>query len=97
MSKEILLAIQESNAKLDRLISIMTKEQSHWVDPDEAADILGFAITKSGSHRRRVRWLIDQGYITQYRRGKPFMYWREQLELISKKIAKGEIKPTGRI
>lgn len=100
MSEAILEAIQENNTKLDRLIAMMMSKNtkpSDWVDPDQAAKILGFPIVKSKSHRRRVRWLADKGFLVKFRAGKPFMYWREELEAVSKKIASGEIVPAGRV
>ena len=69
--------------------------RSDWVDPDEAATILGIQLQKSGNHRRRVRWLAEKGFLVKYRPGKPPAYWREELEKVSAKIARGEIAYIG--
>lgn len=95
MSEAILDAVRENTARLDRLILLLGKAPLDWVDPDEAATILGIRLTKSGHHRRRVRWLAKQGFLKKFRPGKPFLYWRSELKEVAKKIEAGEVVPAG--
>lgn len=95
--EELLQAIQENTRVVSRLVHLMEAREtrSNWVDPDEAATILGIQLQKSGNHRRRVRWLAEKGFLVKYRPGKPPAYWREELEKVSAKIARGEIAYIG--
>ncbi len=96
---ELLQAIQENTKVVSRLVSLMEAREtrSDWVDPDEAATILGIPLQPSGIHRRRVRWLAEKGFLTRYRPGKPPAYWREELEKVNVRISRGEISYIGKI
>lgn len=95
---EVLLAIKENTAALNQLIKLIQDKEtrSDWVDPEEAAVILGLNITKSKVHRANLRWLIKVGFLKQFRPGRPPVYYRNELERVSKKIASGEIGYVGR-
>ncbi len=98
MDAEYLQALKENTAAVKELVSLMKAKEtrSDWVDPEEAAVILGLNITKGRVHRSNLRWLIKQGFVKQFRPGRPYKYYRNELEKISKKIASGDIGHIGR-
>jgi len=94
MDTTILQAIQENTAAMNRLISLMeAKEtQSEWVDPEEAARILGINVTKGNHHRRRINAMVQRGIVTTFIEGRPFKYLRTELEKVAAKRMRGEIE-----
>lgn len=98
MDAEYLQALKENTAAMQELIGLMKAKEtrSDWVDPEEAAVILGLTITKAKVHRANLRWLIKQGFVKQFRSGRPYKYYRNELEKVSKKIASGDIAYVGR-
>ncbi len=98
MDANILHALLENTAAINQLIGLIRAKEtrSDWVDPEEAAVILGLTITKANNHRKQLNWLIRQGFLKQFRSGRPPVYFREELERVSKKIANGEIGYVGR-
>ncbi len=97
MDAEYLQALKENTAAMQELIGLMKAKEtrSDWVDPEAAAVILGFKITKAENHRSKIRWLIKHGFLKQFRTGRPPHYYRTELEVISKKIATGDIAYVG--
>lgn len=97
MDTEVIQAIQENTAALNQLIQLIQAKEtrSDWVDPEEAAVILGLKITKAGRHRAKIRWLVKYNFIKQYQTGRPYKYYRTELEKVSKKIATGDIAYIG--
>lgn len=90
--------------KLNQLISLQTKhheavlalvdasrQPSSWIGPDEAAEILGFNITRSGSHRVRISWLCRQGFITKFQATRPRRYDRADVQACAEKLRNGKI------
>lgn len=68
-----------------------SKAPSPWIGPDEAAELLGFNITKSGSHRVRITWLCRQGFITKFRSSRPRRYDRADVLQCAEKLRNGKI------
>ena len=98
MISDVLQALLENTAAMNRLIDLIQAKEtrSDWVDPEAAAVILGLNITTANNHRKQLNWLIRQGFLKQFRQGRPPVYFREELERVSKKIANGEIGYVGR-
>lgn len=82
---------EEQNILLLKMMEAEEKAQNSWIDPEEAAAILGLNITPSKSHRHRVAWLTRQGFITKFRPGRPPMYDRADVEACAEKIRQGKI------
>lgn len=93
MDANILQAIQENTAAMNRLISIIEAREtrSEWVDPEEAAVILGLNVTKGRQHRKNINAMISRGLIKTFIEGRPFKYARTELEQLASKRLKGEI------
>ena len=88
---EIEQKLDRLTTTLERWINLQEEQMLDWIEPDPACLLLGFKPTKSGSHRRRLKQLMDRGFLTNVRKGKPNLYDREQILLISKKLKTGEI------
>ncbi len=93
--REFQALLQENKEVMREMLQYLKKQDSDWCDPDEAAELLGFRITKSGHHRRKVSWLAKQGFIERFREGSPWSYWREDVKTVSIRLAKGEIYMPG--
>lgn len=76
---------------LTNFLRVQQAQELDWCSGDEAAKLLGMKLTKSGTHRRRVAWLAKQGFIPRFRAGNPYMYWRDDVKVLSPKIASGEV------
>ena len=98
MNSNVLQALLENTAAMQKLIELIEAKEtrSDWVDPEEAARILGLNITAANNHRKQLNWLINKGFLKQFRMGRPPVYYRSELEKVSRKIACGEIGYVGR-
>ena len=84
--------------KLDTLIGemkrvgdLLEKNQSEWIDPDDACLILGIQRHKSNSHRRKLQLARERGFLTKFRDGKPIMYNRAEVHQLSIRIREGKV------
>lgn len=93
MDTNIVQALQENTAAMNRLISIIEAREtrSEWVDPEEAARILGINITKANQHRRNINAMVRRGLIKTFIEGRPSKYNRTELEQLASKRTKGDI------
>jgi len=62
-----------------------------WINPEEAAEILGLPITSSRTHTRRLRWYRDQGFLTKYQGRRPISYLRSDVEKLAKRVKNSEV------
>lgn len=62
-----------------------------WLNPEEAAEILGLPITISRTHTRRLRWYRDQGFLTKYNGRRPISYLRSDVEKLAKRVKNNEV------
>lgn len=62
-----------------------------WLNPAEAAEILGLPITSSRTHTRRLRWYRDQGFLTKFQGRRPISYLRTDVEKLAKRIKNSEV------
>lgn len=62
-----------------------------WLNPEEAAEILGLPITSSRTHTRRLRWYRDQGFLTKYNGRRPISYLRTDVEKLAKRVKNNEV------
>lgn len=89
--------------KLDRLENIVADlvetvkkqksqiEASPYVDADLAATTIGIPITPSGTHRRKLSWLNQNGFLTNTVGIRNRHYSREELASVAKLIKSGAI------
>lgn len=84
--------------KFDQLIGVMNKvavllerEQTEWIDPDEACRMLGFKVMKSGSHRRKLQAARERGLLTSFQPGRPIKYNRKEIQQLSEKLSQGAL------
>ena len=89
--KDLITAIQENTAKSSELITLMKREQQPWIGPDEAASLLGFPHTTSGSHRRRVIDAMKRHRPKGVRFGRPNTYYRAAVMDLAKEKALGRV------
>ena len=90
-------ALEANNRVMNKLLNHLEKQATPWVDPDEAAQLLGLPISKSGNHRRKVAYLAKHGFIKRYRSGRPYQYWRDDVVALQPKIANGEVLLPSRV
>lgn len=88
---QLKIALEQNSYVMGEVLNYLKKRDSPWCDPDEAATILGLKISKSGYHRRVVSYLAKKGFVDRFRPGKPYSYWKEDIENLSIKLAKGEV------
>lgn len=99
MDAIILQALERNTAAVHKLIAIMEAKEnpSPWVDPEEAAKILGLNITARKEHRKRINLFINKGLIKTFIPGKPYRYSRRELTQLAEAVAKGDLAyPTTR-
>ena len=82
---------EEQYTMLYKMVQADQKDKGAWIDPEEAALILGIRITPSRSHRPRIAWLTRQGFITKFIPGRPPVYDRADVEQCAEKIRQGRI------
>ena len=86
-----LIKLQEKHHEAVLALIDASRQPSAWIGPDEAAELLGFNITKSGSHRTRITWLCKQGFITKFRSSRPRRYDRADVLQCAEKLRNGKI------
>lgn len=87
----ILIEMQSKQYNLLQEFVKNHRQPSTWIGPDEAAEILGFNITRSGSHRTRITWLCRQGFITKFQATRPRRYDRADVQACAEKLRNGRI------
>lgn len=88
---EMTRAINANSRAVQRLLAHLEKQASPWVDPDEAAQLLGIPHSASNNHRRKVACLAKKGFIPGFREGRPYQYWREDVLALAPRIANGDV------
>lgn len=62
-----------------------------WLNPAEAAYLLGIPVTKSRTHTRRLAWYRNNGFLTQFQGERPICYFRKDVLALAKRIERGEV------
>lgn len=62
-----------------------------WLNPTEAAQVLGLPITRSSTHTRRLKWYRDNGYLTKYQGERPVYYHYKDVAALAKRIEQNEV------
>lgn len=62
-----------------------------WLNPAEAAYLLGIPVTKSRTHTRRLAWYRNNGFLTQFQGERPICYFRKDVMALAKRIENGEV------
>ena len=86
-------ALREHAAALREYAAAMRQDNrsSPFVSADDAAAYLGFKLTKTGHHLRRLKELRDRGLLVTFGQQHPFTYNRAELEDLLKKKEKGKL------
>lgn len=92
-NQQLLSSNKEISSLLKQLLwEEKRKNTEGFVDPDEAAYLLGFVLTPSGTHRRRVAWLHKEAAELITTMGeKPPMYLKKEVLAAAKRIEIGEV------
>lgn len=89
--QRLLSALERNSDVMERFITAIQVQQAEWVDPDQAAAMLGFPLTPSRTHRRRVASLVERGHLTKVRHGRPPYYWKAEVLQVAAKIRDAKI------
>lgn len=91
----LLAAIQENTAVQRRIAEALESQQAtaarNYYTPDEAADRLGFRITKTGSHTRRLKYCREHGFLSIWYSERPYHYDRDQVDALAEKLRLGKV------
>ncbi len=91
MEMNLVQTLKELTRVLNKLDQRFDVQEAEWLDPDASCQFLGIKLTRSGSHRRRLKNLERRGFLTNVRNGKPKMYPKDQLAVIAAKMKEGKI------
>jgi len=83
LTKQIQL-LQEQN-------NILRKENSEWLEADDAAAMLGKIWTKSGRHLDVLRHLRRKHHLTTFGQMRPYTYLRDEVEAVLYKVKAGKL------
>ena len=62
----------------------------NWLNPNEAAIVLGIPV--NGKVRHKLKWLTEHGLIMNHTRsGNETQYWWPELEIVADQISRGEV------
>lgn len=91
----LVAAIQENTAVQRRIAEALESQQAtaarNYYTPDEAADRLGFRITKTGSHTRRLKYCREHGFLSIWYSERPYHYDRDQVDALAEKLRLGKV------
>lgn len=91
----LVAAIQENTAVQRRIAEALESQQAtaarNYYTPDEAADRLGFRITKTGSHTRRLKYCREHGFLSIWYSERPYHYDRDQVDALAEKLRKQKV------
>lgn len=91
----LVAAIQENTAVQLRIAEALESQQAtaarNYYTPEEAADRLGFKVTKTGSHTRRLKYCREHGFLRIWYSERPYHYDRKQVDELAEKLHKGKV------
>jgi hypothetical protein len=91
----LLAAIHENTAVQLRIAEALESQQAsaarNYYTPEEAADRLGFRITKTGSHTRRLKYCREHGFLSIWYSERPYHYDRDQVNALAEKLRLGKV------
>lgn len=62
-----------------------------WISGDEACAMLGIPITRSGTHKLRLQWLRESGFLSRFGCRKPYTYSKKEVQEVFNRIEKGTV------
>lgn len=89
--KAIAQKLDRQNKLMERWLKTIEQQNSEWCEPDEACRVLGIRIVASNNHRRKLKDLKRRGKITKYREGNPNLYYRPELNKLSREKLEGKL------
>ncbi len=86
-------ALREHAAALREYTAALRQDaiKSPFVSADEAAQYLGFKLTRTGHHLRRLQSLRERGLLVTFGQQHPYTYARAELEDLVKRKEKGTL------
>jgi hypothetical protein len=91
----LLAAIQENTAVQLRIAEALESQRSsnarNYYTPEEAAERLGFKVTKTGSHTRRLKYCREHGFLSIWYSERPYHYDRDQVNALAEKLRLGKV------
>ena len=89
--EEILKEILAELKKISFMLEKRQKEDTEYVEANEAARIIGLRVVKSGSHRNRLTAAYKRGIIKEAIPGRPYLFRRSELVKLAKAREEGRI------
>ncbi|MEM9929468.1 MAG: hypothetical protein AAF840_06600 [Bacteroidota bacterium] len=93
LGPQTLAVFQELAAELRRYNNNQeerNKPEAEYLLPDEAAQLVGINVTKSGHHRTRLTRVYKRGLLPRTIYAKPCRYHRKDILQLREKIVRGE-------
>jgi hypothetical protein len=84
------LVLLELNKQSSNPVVAAPKE-STYVNADEAAGLLGFNVTKSRTHTRRLAWYRRHGFLKTFFGTSRYSYLRVEVMALAERIKSGEV------
>ena len=96
MDLQILIeAINQNTEVSKRLLAAFeaqhTTATKNFYTPEEAAAKLGFKVTKTASHTRRLKYCREHGFLTIWYSTRPYHYCKKQVDGLAEKMAVGKV------
>lgn len=92
---DLLAAIQENTAVQRRIAEALESQRSdnarNYYTPEEAAEKLGFKVTATNSHTRRLKYCRDKGFLNIWYSERPYHYDRNQVDDLADKLRRGKV------
>jgi hypothetical protein len=91
----LVAAIQENTAVQRRIAEALESQRSdnarNYYTPEEAAEKLGFKVTATNSHTRRLKYCRDKGFLNIWYSERPYHYDRNQVDDLADKLRRGKV------
>lgn len=91
MVEQLLQAVAIQNGAALADTPAPTAAAKTWLNPTEAAQVLGLPITRSCTHTRRLKWYRDRGFLTKYQGERPVYYHHKDVAALAKRIEQNEV------
>lgn len=92
VSNEYLADLMTRQIKLlEEQNRILRKENSEWLTPDEAAEMLGKLKTKSGRHLDVLKFLRRHKHLVTFGQLRPYTYLRSEVQEVLNLVKAGRL------
>lgn len=94
-TSDLLNAIKENTAVQLRIAEALESQRSatarNYYTPEEAAERLGFRVTTTGSHTRRLKYCREHGLLSIWYSERPYHYDRKDVDALAEKLHNGTV------